>query len=111
MKAILNSKETPPQDELITEDSINQPPKKNTCCFILQIVLFIVIPIRMCGIYYCDVLSDILQMLSLYNNCHLDFFITSVLILVSSHMITVIYVKVHSNLTRTSALFYPWIFE
>ena len=111
MKAILNSKETATQDEHVTEISMNQTHEKNTSCFILQIVLFILIPIRMCGIYYCDVLSDILQMLSLYNNCHIDFFITSLLILVTSHMITVVYVKVHSNLTRTSALFYPWIFE
>ena len=111
MRESLNIKETTPKIEDITEVSNDQTQKKNTSCFILQIVLFILIPIRMCGIYYCDVLSDILQMLSLYNNCHLDFFITSLLILVTSHMITVVYVKVHSNLTRTSALFYPWIFE
>ena len=106
----LNTKETTPKIEDVTE-IINDQTQKNTSCFILQIVFFIVIPIRMCGFYYCDVLSDILQMLSLYNNCHIDFFISSLLILVTSHMITVVYVKVHSNLTRTSALFYPWIFE
>ena len=73
--------------------------------------LFVWIPIRMCGLYYADVLSDILQMFGLYNNCHVDYFLISLGIIASSYIITVVYIKFAENLKWSKAFFYPWIFE
>ena len=73
--------------------------------------MFIWIPIRMCGLYYADVLSDILQMFGLYNNCHINFFLISLCIVASSYIVTVVYIKFDENLKWSKALFYPWIYE
>ena len=72
---------------------------------------FMWVPIRICGLYYADVLSDIFQMFGLYNNCHTNFFLISLGIVVSSYIVTVFYIKYSTNRKWSKAFFYPWIFE
>ena len=79
--------------------------------YLKMFALFIWIPIRICGLYYADVLSDILQMFGLYNNCHIEMFFVSFSIVVSSYFTTVFYIKYSENLPWSKAFFYPWIFE
>ena len=84
---------------------------QNVFWFLKTFALFIWIPIRIWGLYYADVLSDFVQMFSLYNNCHTNFFFISFGIIFSSYLITVAYIKFSENMKWSKAFFYPWIFE
>ena len=78
---------------------------------VIQLGKFILAPFKSCGLYYADILSDLLQTVSLYNNCHYDFFHISLTIITSSYLITVVYIKNRTNQTWTTCFFYPWSFE
>ena len=74
-------------------------------------VFFLLIPIKMFGLYYADILSDILQTVSLYNNCHSSICALSVGIILLSYVITTVYIKFTENLRWSKAFLYPWLFE
>ena len=74
-------------------------------------VFFLLIPIKMFGLYYADILSDILQTVSLYNNCHSTICALSVGIILLSYVITTVYIKFTENLMSSKAFLYPWLFE
>ena len=67
--------------------------------------------IKMCGLYYADILADLLQTVSLYNNCHREIWAVSVGIIALSFFTTAIYTKFAENLRWSKAILYPWLFE
>ena len=78
---------------------------------VIQLGKFILAPFKSCGLYYADILSDILQTVSLYNNCHSTICALSVGIILLSYVITAVYIKFTENLMFSKAFLYPWRFE
>ena len=62
----------------------------------------------MVGLYYSDVLSDLFQTISFYNNCHFRYFGVSITIIVTSYIITAVFVKLTTKWTWTQAFKFPW---
>ena len=62
-------------------------------------------------LYHFDILSDVLQMHTLKENCHYAFFGCSIAILVVSFMVTAVYVKYHFNVSWFEAISYMRKFE
>lgn len=73
--------------------------------------LILVVPIRICGLYYADIISDILQSINLRYNCHYDLFGLSLGIVVTSYVTTTIYLKFQENLEWSRAIKYPYIYS
>ena len=93
-----------------TENQENQgvapKPQKSWLSSFKRFSIFLVVPVRMCVLYYMDILSDILQSFGLYMNCHDKFFLVSISIIVSSYMVTVLYVKFVLKCSWCEAIFY-----
>ena len=85
--------------------------KQNMLWYLKKLAMIGFIAMKMFGLYYADVLSDILQTVSLYNNCHKMICAISVGIITSSYVITSLCIKFTKNLKWSSALFFPWVFE
>ena len=62
-------------------------------------------------LYHLDILSDVLQMHTLKENCHYLFYGSSIAILVVSFMVTAVYVKHHFNVSWFEAICYVRKFE
>ena len=93
-----------------TENQDNQEaapkPQKSWLSSFKRFSIFLVVPVRMCVLYYMDILSDILQSFGLYMNCHDKFFLVSISIIVSSYMVTVLYVRFVLKCSWCEAIFY-----
>ena len=76
-----------------------------------RLFIFLLVPLRMCVLYYMDIMSDVLQSIGLYMNCHKNYFSVSLAIMLSSYMITTFYVKIMLGYSWCKAIFYPWKFE
>ena len=76
-----------------------------------RLFIFLLVPLRMCVLYYMDILSDILQSIGLYMNCHVKYFTVSASIIVSSYMITALYVRFSLGYKWSTSIFFPWRFE
>ena len=61
----------------------------------------------MIGLFLMDYLSDIVQTVSLYKNCHNDFCGISLLVIASSYFTSAICIKFGENLEWPKALSYP----
>ena len=57
-----------------------------------------------------DLLSDIVQTISLYKNCHNDLCGGSIAIVISSYVTTALYVKFEQNSSWFEAFSYPKVF-
>ena len=60
-------------------------------------------------LYYGDILSDMINMITLYQNCHFKYFGLSFTILVVSYFTTALYVKFNLNESWRRAVFYHGI--
>ena len=60
-------------------------------------------------LYYGDLLSDIINMITLYQNCHYKYFVLSITILVVSYFTTALYLKFNLNESWRRAVFYHGI--
>ena len=76
-----------------------------------RLFIFLLVPLRMCVLYYMDILSDILQSIGLYMNCHVKYFSVSASIIVSSYMLTALYVRFSLGYKWSTSIFFPWRFE
>ena len=76
-----------------------------------RLFIFLLVPLRMCVLYYMDIMSDVMQSIGLYMNCHPNYFSVSLAIMVSSYMITTLYVKIMLGYDWCKAIFFPWRFE
>ena len=76
-----------------------------------RLFIFLLVPLRMCVLYYMDIMSDVMQSIGLYMNCHPNYFSGSLAIMVSSYMITTLYVKIMLGYDWCKSMFYPWQFE
>ena len=85
--------------------------KQNILWYLKNFALIGFTALKMFGLYYADVLSDILQTVSLYNNCHRMICAVSVGIITSSYAITALCIKFTKNWKWSSAVFFPWVFE
>ena len=90
-----------------TPDEPHLDPKPNPYCLSLKkYFIFFLVPFRMCVLYYMDILSDIMQSIGLFNNCHVKFFSVSLSIILSSYMITVLYVRFVLRCSWSKSIFY-----
>ena len=60
-------------------------------------------------LYYGDILSDLINMITLYQNCHYKYFGLSLTILVVSYLTTVLYLRFNLNETWRRAVCYHGI--
>ena len=74
-------------------------------------ILFALIPIRICGLYFMDVTSDLIQMLNLYKNCLNGLCAVSIGIVVSSYITTLLYIQFFEGFKWSKALSFPFIFR
>ena len=89
------------------QDEVVPKPQKPWYFHFHRFFIFLFVPLRMCVLYYLDILSDIMQSIGLYENCHEKYFSVSMSIIVSSYMITVLYVKfMFVELSWCESIFY-----
>ena len=69
-------------------------------------IIFLLVPLRMCLLYYMDILSDIMQSIGLYMNCHPRYFSVSISIVFTSYLITVLYVRLVLRCSWSRSIFY-----
>ena len=73
----------------------------------MKIILTIIGPFySLVTLYYEDILSDVIIMITLYGNCHYKYFGLSVAILITSYFTTVLYLRFNLNETWRRAVFY-----
>ena len=75
---------------------------------LVKIFLTIIGPILSYGLYYCDIISDILFMVTLFQNCHTFYCTTSLSIILLSYATTVVFMKFKLNIKFKQALCYPF---
>ena len=75
---------------------------------LVKIFLTISGPILSYGLYYCDIISDILFMVTLFLNCHTFYCTTSLSIILLSYATTVVFMKFKLNIKFKQALCYPF---
>ena len=75
---------------------------------LVKIFLTISGPILTYGLYYCDIISDILFMVTLFLNCHTFYCTTSLSIISVSYATTVVFLKFKLNIKFKQALCYPF---
>ena len=81
--------------------------KRTTC---MKTILTIIGPFcSLVVLYYGDLLSDIINMITLHQNCHYKYFVLSLAILVLSYLTTVLYLRFNLNETWRRAVFYHGI--
>ena len=86
--------------QLLFQDQAEQV-ERNAIWFAKTFLLIIIIPIRMCALYYMDIFSDVFQTMTLFINCHSEYAAYSIAIMISSFLTTAI---------LTGAFSYPIIF-
>ena len=75
----------------------------------LDIVITYIWPTIQHGIYYSDYTSDILLAHELTKYCHYKYFTMCVLIMIMTHLTTVLYLKLTGNSSSWKTAFgYPW---
>ena len=89
------------------QESCDAKTEQSTFWFIKTLLLFLLIPFRMCGLYIMDIVSDIIQIISLYKNCHSDFSGLSFGIIMSSYFTTSLFIKFDQNSKLSKAFAYP----
>ena len=93
------------------QDEEAQKPQKPWYFHFHRFFVFLLLPLRMCVLYYLDILSDIMQSIGLYMNCHVRYFSVSLSIIVSSYLITALHVKFSLKYSWCESIFFPWQFE
>ena len=87
----------------------DQASDSNSCLKIFwNFLLFLAFPIRMVVLYYSDILSDLFQTVNFYNNCHIRYFSVSLGIIISSYIITAVFVKLTSKWSWLQSLCFHW---
>ena len=94
----------------IKHNKVQPRKERSRLWYIMTILMLIMIPIQMWGIYILDLSSDIAQTISLYKNCHGELSGLSVGIMISSYITTLIYFKFYEQFTWSRAFSYPFIF-
>ena len=74
---------------------------------LVKIFLTLCGPISTYGLYYIDIISDILFMVTLFKNCHTIYYIISLSIILVSYATTVVFLKFKFNMEFKHALCYP----
>ena len=82
--------------------------KQSLFWYIKTFALFLLIPIRMFALYYMDILSDVAQTFTLFNNCHGDYGAISFAIIASSYLFSSIYIKLVDNLKWFQSFMHPY---
>ena len=75
---------------------------------LVKIFLILCGPILTYGLYYIDIISDILFMVTLFKNCHTFYYITSLSIIIVSYATTAVFLKFKLNIEFKQALYYPF---
>ena len=75
---------------------------------LVKIFLTLSGPILTSGLYYTDIISDILFMLTLFLNCHTFYCTASLSIILLSYATTVVFLKFKFNIKFKLALCYPF---
>ena len=75
---------------------------------LVKIFLTLSGPISTYGLYYIDIISDILFMVTLFKNCHTIYYIISLSIILVSYATTVVFLKFKFNMEFKHALCYPF---
>merc|ERR1711902_365873 len=57
------------ESKLKSDDSTRPAVQQSKLWYLNTFVFFLLMIIKMCGLYYADILADVLQTVSLYNNC------------------------------------------
>ena len=65
-------------------------------------------PIRVYGAYFYDVITDTLQAITLFLNCHLKYGLASIALIVISYITTVIHLICSLNINPLDAVCYPY---
>ena len=76
--------------------------------YIKTFILLLLIPVRTFALYYIDILSDIAQTFSLFNNCHIDYGLISFAIIASSYFLLAVYTKFVENIKWFQSYLYPY---
>ena len=88
-----------------------QPRKERSkLWYTMKILMLMLIPIRLWGIYILDLSSDIAQTISLYKNCHGGLSGVSIGIMISSYITTLFYFKFFEQFSWSKSFSYPSIF-
>ena len=75
---------------------------------VVKIILTLIGPVLTSGLYYFDLYSDTVFMITLYMNCHVYYSIMSLAIMLVSYMSTAIYLKFKLNQDFKKAFLYPY---
>ena len=73
-----------------------------------QMFSTVIRPVLTSGLYYSDLITDILMTINLYRNCHIKYFITSMVILPVHYFTTVLFLKFRTKTDWTAAFIYPY---
>ena len=68
----------------------------------------LIIPLLTYCVYYYDILTDLLNAITLFQNCHKYLGMTSISIIFSSYITTLLYLKFQMEEKITVALLYPF---
>ena len=75
-----------------------------------QIFSTVIRPVFTSGLYYSDLITDILMTINLYRNCHIKYFITSMVILPVHYFTTVLFLKFRTKNDWKTAFNYPYYY-
>ena len=75
---------------------------------IIKVFETLIGPIKSYGLYYYDIISDFLFMITLFRNCHFKYGITSLSIMILSYLTTMIYLTVYMKQNFKKSLIYPY---
>ena len=89
----------------------DEVPQKTWYTNIKRYFIFLLVLLQMSGLHDMAILSDIMQGLGLYMNCHVKYFTLSLSIIVSSYLITIIYVRFSFECSWCQSIFFPLQFE
>ena len=76
----------------------------------MKIALTLIGPFKSPLLYYWDIISDVVEMVRLNENCHYKYFYASVIFLTLNYFTTVILLVLHMKQNFIRALFYPFYY-
>ena len=73
----------------------------------LNLINLIFDPLKSYGAYYCDLITDVLQAYTLFDNCHYKYAVTSISLLGMSYVVTVLHLIFLLKEPPFKAMMYP----
>ena len=94
---------------LFKQDQVEMKTNQSFVWYLSTFMLLLLIPIRTLALYYTDILSDIAQTFTLFNNCHADYGAYSIAIIGTSYISVAFYTKFVDGENWSKSFKYPFI--